>query len=131
MSNPEKVINEAHAEPFELGFLFFGTIAQVEEAVRNLVEPSNWLRHPVRFVVIDISLVGGMDMSAAEAFVRTHRVLSSRNITMVLCGFSAESAIGKSLQNVGLFEEDYVELFSTFNDAMECKHCNFCLKSFT
>lgn len=102
------------------GFLFFGTIAQVEEAIRDIVEPTSWQRNPVRFVVIDLTLVGGIDMSAAEAFVRIQRVLSSRSITMVLCGFSAESSIGKSFENVGLFDEDFVELFSNFSDAMEC-----------
>lgn len=92
----------------------------MEEAIRDIVEPASWQRNPVRFVVIDLTLVGGIDMSAAEAFVRIQRVLSSRSITMVLCGFSAESSIGKSLENVGLFDEDFVELFSNFSDAMEC-----------
>lgn len=60
-------------------------------------------------------------MSSAEAFVRIQRLLSARCITIVLCGFSTESSIGKSLHNVGLFDEDYVETFSDFGDAMECR----------
>ena len=40
---------------------------------------------------------------------------------MVLCGFEAESPIGRALKNVGLLESSSVELFSTFNDAMECE----------
>ena len=85
------------------------------------MEPAAWQRHPIRFLVIDLTLVAGVDMSAAEAFVRVQRLLSARTVTMVLCGFSAESSIGKSLANVGLLEESFVELFSDFNDAMECK----------
>lgn len=103
------------------GFLFFGTIARVEEAIRELVEPEAWSRHPIRFLVIDLSLVAGVDMSAAEAFVRVQRLLAARNVTMCFCGFSPESSISKSLQNSGLFDEDHVEVFANFNDAMECK----------
>ncbi|KLO11977.1 sulfate anion transporter [Schizopora paradoxa] len=101
------------------GFLFFGTIAQVEDAIRSLLSPSSWQRNPIRFLLVDFSLVAGVDMSAAEAFVRVQRLLAARGITMVLCGFSAESGIGKSLANVGLLEEDFVEVFASFNDAME------------
>ncbi|KAL5514025.1 hypothetical protein ACEPAG_2786 [Sanghuangporus baumii] len=101
------------------GFLFFGTIAQVEEAIRALVEPPAWQRNPIRFLIIDLTLVGGVDMSSAEAFVRIQRVLHSRDITMVLCGVSEISSIGHALRSVGLLEEEGVELFSRFGDAME------------
>lgn len=101
------------------GFLFFGTITQVEEAVRALVEPSAWQHNPIRFLVIDFSLVLGVDMSSAEAFMRIQRLLVSRDIIIVLCGFTAESSVGRALQSVGLLEEDGVELFGNFNDAME------------
>ncbi|KAL5522025.1 hypothetical protein ACEPAF_1881 [Sanghuangporus sanghuang] len=101
------------------GFLFFGTIAQVEEAIRALVEPPAWQRNPIRFLVIDLTLVGGVDMSSAEAFVRIQRLLYLRDVTMVLCGFSENSPIGNALRSVGLLEEEGVELFSRFGDAME------------
>lgn len=59
-------------------------------------------------------------MSSAEAFVRLQRLLSAKYVTLVFCGFSAESAVGKALQSVDVLDADGVELFSTFNDAMEC-----------
>lgn len=60
-------------------------------------------------------------MSSAEAFVRVQRLLAAKNVVLVFCGFTTESAIGKALQSVGVLGEDRVELFMTFNDAMECE----------
>jgi SulP family sulfate permease len=105
-----------------LGFLFFGTITYVEETIKNIIEDPSWQRRPVRFLVVDLTLVGGVDMSSAEAFVRVHRMLSAKNVILVFCGFDLESAIGKALESVGVLGADFVELFSTFNDAMECKY---------
>ncbi|KAJ7764856.1 sulfate transporter family-domain-containing protein [Mycena metata] len=101
------------------GFLFFGTIAHVEETIRGIIDEPSWQRNPVRFLVLDLSLVGGVDMSSAEAFVRLQRLLSAKYVTLVFCGFSAESSVGKALGSVDVLGADGVELFSTFNDAME------------
>jgi SulP family sulfate permease len=103
------------------GFLFFGTITNVEESIRGLVEGNSWTQNPIRFLVVDLSLVYGVDMSAAEAFVRLQRLLSSKMVILVFCAFNMNSAVGKSLSNVGLFDAEYVEFFETCNDAMECK----------
>ena len=103
------------------GFLFFGTITHVEETIRTLVGGAAWQRSPVRFLILDLSLVAGVDMSAAEAFVRVQRLLATRRVVLVFCGFSLESNIGRSLRNVDLLEMDGVELFATFNDALECE----------
>ena len=107
------------------GFLFFGTITNVEESIRGLVEDSSWRRNPIRFLVLDLSLVYGVDMSAAEAFVRLQRVLSSKMVVLVFCGFRMDSAVGKSLSSVGLFSMEYVECFVTCNDVMECESSFF------
>ncbi|KAJ7912514.1 sulfate transporter family-domain-containing protein [Mycena leptocephala] len=101
------------------GFLFFGTIAHVEETIRNIIDEPSWQRNPVRFLVLDLSLVGGVDMSSAEAFVRLQRLLSAKYVTLVFCGFTADSAVGKALESVDVLGAEGVELFSTFNDAME------------
>ena len=89
--------------------------------MRGLVEGDSWTRNPVRFLVVDLSLVYGVDMSAAEGFVRLQRILSSKMVVLVFCGFRMDSAVGKSLGNVGLFDEEFVECFETCNDALECK----------
>jgi SulP family sulfate permease len=92
----------------------------VEETIRSILEGPLWQTNPVQFLVLDLSLVAGVDMSSAEAFVRIHRFLSAKCVTLVFCGFSAESAVGKALDSVQVLNADGVELFSTFNDAMEC-----------
>jgi len=96
----------------------------VEETIRNIIEGPSWKCNPVRFLVLDLSLVGGVDMSSAEAFVRIQRLLSLKYVTLVFCGFSAESSVGKALQSVDVLGAEGVELFSTFNDALECE-CGF------
>ncbi|KAF7986828.1 hypothetical protein HWV62_12524 [Athelia sp. TMB] len=101
------------------GFLFFGTITHVEETIRGIVEDVAWHSHPIRFLVVDLSAVAGVDMSSAEAFVRLQRLLVAKNVVLVFCGFTVDSAVGRALQSVGVLEQDSVELFSTFNDAME------------
>ncbi|KAG1824746.1 sulfate transporter family-domain-containing protein [Suillus subaureus] len=101
------------------GFLFFGTIAHVEETLRNIVEDATWQRNPVRFVVVDLSLVVGVDMSAAEAFVRVQRLLDAKGVVLVFCGVTANSLCGKALSSVGILQEPSVEVFETLNDAME------------
>ena len=101
------------------GFMFFGTITHVEETIRQLFDETQWQRTPIRFLIVDLALVAGVDMSAAEAFVRVQRLLSSRKVVMVLCGFNVDSPVGHALRNVGLLDLDGVELFATFNDAME------------
>ena len=103
------------------GFMFFGTITQVEEAIRRLFEEHAWQRTLIRFLVLDLALVAGVDLSAAEAFVRVQRLLASKRVVLVLCGFTADTNVGRALANVGLLEMAGVELFETFSDAMECE----------
>jgi SulP family sulfate permease len=101
------------------GFLFFGTITNVEETIRTLVESVSWQRNPIRFLVVDLALVPGVDMSATEAFVRIQRILSARRVVLCFCGAHPDGAVGKALQSVGLLEMEGVEMFSSFNNAME------------
>ncbi|KAH6901521.1 vacuole protein [Coprinopsis sp. MPI-PUGE-AT-0042] len=101
------------------GFLFFGTITYVEEAIRDLISGPAYTQNPVRFLVLDFTLVAGVDMSSAEALVRVQRLLSSKCVTLVICGVVADSPVSKSLDSVGLLGAEYVELFRTFNDGME------------
>lgn len=93
----------------------------MEETIRSLLEGPYWDQHLLQFLVLDLSLVAGIDMSSAEAFVRIQRLLAAKRVTLVLCGFTADSPIGNALQSVDVLGTSEVELFSTFNDAMECE----------
>ena len=105
--------------PKALDYLFFGTITYVEGAIRQLLETTQWTRNPIRFLVLDFSLVPGVDLSASEAFVRVQRLLVSKSVTLVLCGFATNSPVGLALQSVGLFEGQNVEMFLDINQALE------------
>ncbi|KAI0795819.1 sulfate transporter family-domain-containing protein [Abortiporus biennis] len=102
------------------GFLFFGTITHVEETIRTLISNPHWDQDPIMFLMIDLTLVAGVDMSAAEAFVRVQRLLRSKKVTLVFCGVEAgTSGVWQALNSVDLLEMDGVEWFERFGDALE------------
>ncbi|KAJ5482682.1 hypothetical protein N7539_006128 [Penicillium diatomitis] len=102
------------------GYLFFGTIVNVENTMRGLIEEEAFSQQPIRFVILDFSRVYGLDFSAAEAFTRINRVLLKRNVQTTISGLNVEGEVGKSLQNVGLFEPGCgVPIFEDLNSALE------------
>ncbi|TFY79942.1 hypothetical protein EWM64_g4075 [Hericium alpestre] len=100
-------------------FIFFGTITHIEDTIRMLVEDAAFQRNPIQFLVLDMRLCAGVDLSAAEAFVRIQRMLAAKRIVLVFCGITATSNVGQALESVGLFEMEDVEVFGTMNEAME------------
>ena len=114
------------------GYLFFGTIVGVETKIRELLADSLQIQS-IRFLVLDLQNVDGIDFSAAEAFTRINRILKSKGVQTIICGISMDGNVGKSLCNVGLFDaensEEEVQYFSSLNSALE--YCeNYLLKSF-
>ncbi|KAJ5665932.1 uncharacterized protein N7477_008380 [Penicillium maclennaniae] len=102
------------------GYLFFGTIVSVENTMRGLIEDEAFNRQPIRFLILDFSRVYGLDFSAAEAFTRINRILRKRNVQTTISGLNVEGDVGKSLENVGLFEPDSgVPIFEDLNSALE------------
>ena len=111
------------------GYLFFGTIVGVEKEIRKLLSQS-FQSQRVRFLVLDLYNVDGIDYSAAEAFTRVNRILNTKGVKIIICGLAKNSEIGRSLCNVGLFDvEDLVQYFESLNSALE--YCeNYLLKAF-
>lgn len=111
------------------GYLFFGTIVGVEKQIRTLLK-ERFPAKPLRFLVLDLYNVDGVDFSAAEAFTRVNRILKAKEVKLVICGTTMNSDVGKSLCNVGLFDnEDGVLYCETLNSALE--YCeNDLLKAF-
>ncbi|BGP52976.1 hypothetical protein JCM8202v2_000533 [Rhodotorula sphaerocarpa] len=106
------------------GFLFFGTISNVEIAVRKILDGANWSKDPIRYLVVDFSAASGVDFSAAEAFVRMQRLLDERGVVLVLCGCPFDSEVGIALRSVGLWSDaadGKVVVLENLNDALE--HC--------
>lgn len=47
------------------GFLFFGTISNVEATVRKLLDAASWSDNPIRFLVVDFSMASGASRSTS------------------------------------------------------------------
>lgn len=114
------------------GYLFFGTIVGVEKRIRELLADPLRIQS-IRFLVLDLHNVDGIDFSAAEAFTRINRILKSKDVKIIICGISMRENVGRSLCNVGLLDaedgEEEVQYFASLNSALE--YCeNFLLKSF-
>lgn len=105
------------------GYLFFGSIVNVEKRVRATIEAETFAQTPIRYLILDFSHVTGIDFSAAEAFGRMHRILRRRDVEMVIAGVNLEDDVGRSLQMDGLFEESDEtpppKVFETLNGALE------------
>lgn len=108
------------------GYLFFGSIVAVESAIRALIDAESDKRRLIRYVVIDFGHVTGLDFSAAEAFTRMNRILTRRNIKMMLSSVSFSDKVGQSLEMVGLLESSGPdsesqppEVYEDLNNALE------------
>ncbi|KAG6033203.1 hypothetical protein E4U41_006972 [Claviceps citrina] len=102
------------------GYLFFGTIVSVEEKIRALLDDVAFSRKPIKFLVLDLWHVSGLDYSAGEAFNTISRLLDRKGVLFVLSGVDAESQLGRSLRAVGL-DNDKIEvmMLPDLNSALE------------
>jgi len=122
------------------GQVFFGTASRCETTIKSLLEAAEWREKPIRYLVLDFTLVIGMwlnhrqqgclqlirdtgvDFSAAEAFLRLQRLCDSKNVILILCGCKPESTVGLALRGVNLWagqDNLRVEVFANLNDALE------------
>lgn len=95
----------------------------MEESIRTIVATEPRTVSPMRYLILDLTLVAGVDMSAAESFVRLQRLLLAKDIVMVLCGFPPAGDIDKPLKSVGVIGTEGVEVLENFEDAIKCKTC--------
>lgn len=84
------------------GFLFFGTIVSVEETIRKIIDEDEFQRRPIRFLILDLRQVTGLDYSAGEAFSTVSRLLAAKDIVLLLSGVDMEAPLGRDLRAVGL-----------------------------
>ncbi|KAF4995101.1 hypothetical protein FDECE_12899 [Fusarium decemcellulare] len=102
------------------GYLFFGTIVSVEEKIRNLLEDSTFAKHPIKFLILDMWHVTGLDYSAGEAFNTISRLLDNKGVILVLSGVDSESQLGRNLRAVGLGNDGIeVMMLPDLNSALE------------
>ncbi|KAH8885218.1 hypothetical protein GQ53DRAFT_785789 [Thozetella sp. PMI_491] len=112
------------------GYLFFGTIVSVEEKIRGLISDDAFKQRPIRFLILDMWQVTGLDYSAGQAFTTITRLLHNKGIDLVLSGVDAECAVGRNLRAMGLGENGTeVAILPDLNSALE--YCeNELLKTF-
>ncbi|GAC92487.1 hypothetical protein PHSY_000040 [Pseudozyma hubeiensis SY62] len=103
------------------GFLFFGTINSVEDLIRRALDIAAWNQNPIRFLIVDYTLVSGVDFSAAEAFLRINRLLMAKDVLLVFCGLNPDSDVGVALRSVDLWADrsENLEVFANLNEALE------------
>lgn len=102
------------------GYLFFGTIVSVEEKIRGIITDEQFKRQPIKFLILDLWLVTGLDYSAGEVFNTISRLLNGKGIELVISGVGPERALGRSLRAVGLGEDGIeVKFLPELNSALE------------
>ncbi|KAI0898257.1 sulfate transporter family-domain-containing protein [Annulohypoxylon nitens] len=102
------------------GFLFFGTIVGVEEKIRSLISDDIFREHPIKFVIVDLWHVTGIDYSAAEGFKTINRLLYVKGVHLLISGKDAESRLGRDLRAVGLGSDGPEVMFMPdLNSALE------------
>ncbi|KAH6997880.1 sulfate transporter family-domain-containing protein [Ilyonectria sp. MPI-CAGE-AT-0026] len=102
------------------GYLFFGTVVSVEEKIRGLLEESTFAKQPIKFLILDLWHVTGLDYSAGEAFNTISRLLDHKAVDLVLSGVDTESQLGRNLRAVGLGSDGIeVMMLPDLNSALE------------
>ncbi|KZZ98813.1 sulfate transporter family protein [Moelleriella libera RCEF 2490] len=102
------------------GYLFFGTIVSVEEKIRGLLDDGAFSQKPIKFLILDLWHVTGLDYSAGEAFNTISRLLDKKSVMLVLSGVDAESQLGRTLRAVGLGNDEIeVMMLPNLNSALE------------
>ncbi|KAI0013460.1 sulfate transporter family protein [Xylariaceae sp. FL0662B] len=102
------------------GFLFFGTIVGVKEKIRCLISDDAFEEHPIRFLIVDLWHVTGIDFSAAEGFKTINRLLNNKGVVLLISGQDADGSVGRDLRAVGLGSDGIeVKFMPDLNSALE------------
>lgn len=102
------------------GYLFFGTIVSVEEKIRALLDHKAFAEKPIKFLVLDLWHVTGLDYSAGEVFNTISRLLDKKGVVFVLSGVDADSPLGHNLRAVGVgINGIEVTMLPDLNSALE------------
>lgn len=105
------------------GSLFFGSIGRLEERVRTRFAHHAWLRDPIKFLILDVNGVPGIDFSAAEGFKRIRNLALDRGCYLLISSVDAHSVMVRALEDCGLWEDPRdrarVQLFHDLNSALE------------
>ena len=76
------------------GFMFFGTINQLDQHIHSLLQGSSQLR----YIILDFALISGIDYSATEAFHELRKVFQEKRCHLIFCNMNPKilSILAKS-----------------------------------
>ena len=101
-SAPERAVLEARADSIHVvklqGYLFFGTANRLVQRIRERADASD--QPPLKFLVLDLRRVTGVDSSAVFSFVKMTRLGRFREFSIVLTG--VPPAIEAQLRRAGV-----------------------------
>lgn len=115
----DKVGDQIHIIKLQ-GFMFFGTISQLSASIdKTLVGFPQ-----TRFIVLDFSLLSGVDYSGLESFSKIKRNLFQRQVHLIFCGVGT---IMRELKRSGILNHDKSEtghepmlhIFDNLNESLE------------
>ena len=100
------------------GFIFFGTANSLYETIRSHVESSET---PLRFIMLDLGLVRGIDSSAVKSFEKIMQLLNKNDIHLFLANLAQRT---KNQLEAGGFSKDAHERLNFFSDIdQSLEHC--------
>jgi SulP family sulfate permease len=67
-----------------MGHLAFEMIVSVEEKIRALIDNDTFCQSPIKFLILDLLHVTGLDKSAGEALNTISRLRNEKNILLIL-----------------------------------------------
>ena len=95
------------------GFVFFGSANALLERIRRRVEATA----PLRFLVLDLGRVSGVDSSAALGFVKAVRLAEANGFELVIAG--ASDRVREELRRGGMGASDVVHFEPDLDRAMQ------------
>ncbi len=98
------------------GFIFFGTAFKLFEDVQSRARRAD---DPVRFVVMDFSMVNGVDSSAVMSFIKMGQLAQTEGLTLVFTHLSPGLRRQMAACGFSLDDQNAVRTFADFDHGVE------------
>jgi SulP family sulfate permease len=99
------------------GYVFFGTANNLLAIVRSRID--NPVLPKAGFIVLDFSLVSGVDSSALKSFAKMLQVAGAQSVTIVLTALSADVARQFTRGEAGGTSPEVLRIFSDLDHGVE------------
>jgi SulP family sulfate permease len=100
------------------GFIFFGTANSLYETIRSYVESSET---PLRFVMLDLGLVRGIDSSAVKSFEKIMQLLNKNDIHLFLANLADRTRSQLKAGGFSSAAHERLNFFPELDQSLE--HC--------